>query len=93
MHSDAEALLLFEDSDLQKRRAIVDEKVSLISTGEFLRELELAGLIQSSDYIIDQAAARGRNIEQQRDHRDISITGKRLREQLVQRRTPRDSKP
>ncbi len=30
-----EALLLFEDSDVQKRRAVVDERVSLISTGEF----------------------------------------------------------
>jgi hypothetical protein len=33
----AEALLLFEDTDVQKRRAIVDERVSLISTGEFLQ--------------------------------------------------------
>ena len=35
----AEALLLFEDSDLEKRRAIVDERVSLIGTGDS-RELE-----------------------------------------------------
>jgi hypothetical protein len=54
---DAEALLLFEDSDLTKRRAIVDQRVSLISTGDFLRELETAGLIQSTDHILDQAAA------------------------------------
>src|SRR5271156_5699590 len=45
----AEALLLFEDSDIQKRRAIVDERVSLIGTGDFLRELEAAHLIQSAD--------------------------------------------
>ena len=62
----AEALLLFEDTDLQKRRAIVDQRVSLISTGDFLRALETAGLIQSSDYILDQAAAQGRNVERQR---------------------------
>ncbi len=63
---DAEALLLFEDSDVQKRRAIVDARVSLMSTGDFLRELETAGLIQSADFILDQAAAHGRNIEQRR---------------------------
>ena len=53
----AEALLLFEDSDIERRRAVVDERVSLISTGDFLRELETAGLIQSTDYILDLAAA------------------------------------
>jgi hypothetical protein len=55
----AEALLLFEDTDVEKRRAIVDQRVGVISTGDFLRELESAGLIQSTDYILDQAAARG----------------------------------
>jgi hypothetical protein len=30
----AEALLLFEDSDVEKRRAIVDERVSLIGAGD-----------------------------------------------------------
>ena len=82
----AEALLLFEDSDVQKRRAIVDERISLISTGEFLRELEAAGLIQSTDYILDQAAARGRNVEKQREAGEDATTRERLRERLVQRR-------
>jgi len=49
----AEALLLFEDSDVAKRRAVVDERASLISTGDFLRELEAAKLIQSADFILD----------------------------------------
>jgi hypothetical protein len=53
----AEALLLFEDSDIEKRRAVVDGRVSLISTGDFLREPEAARLIQSTDHILDQAAA------------------------------------
>ena len=35
----AEALLLFEDSDIATRRAVVDQRVSLLSTGYFLREL------------------------------------------------------
>jgi hypothetical protein len=81
----AEALLLFEDSDVQKRRAIVDERVSLISTGDFLRELERAGMLQSSDYILDQAAALGRNVERQRVANKDSTTRERLRAQLQRR--------
>jgi hypothetical protein len=81
----AEALLLFEDSDVQKRRAIVDERVSLISTGDLLRELEQAQLIQSADYILDQAAARGRNVERQRVASREGTTRERLREQLQER--------
>jgi hypothetical protein len=81
-----EALLLFEDSDVSKRRAIVDQRVSLISTGDFLRELESAGLIQSADQILDQAAAGGRNVERQRAAGDDPATRERLRKQLLQRR-------
>jgi hypothetical protein len=81
----AEALLLFEDSDLVKRRAIVDQRVSLISTGDFLRELESAGLIQSTDHILDQAAERGRNVERQRVAGDDAVTRERLRKQLEHR--------
>ena len=54
---EAEALLLFEDTDVERRRAIVDERVGLITTGDFLRELEAAGLIQSAEFILDQATA------------------------------------
>lgn len=62
----AEALLLFEGSDIERRRIIVDERVGVISTGDFLRELEAARLIQSTDFILDEAAAQGRNVERQR---------------------------
>ena len=62
----AEALLLFEDADVAKRRVVLGERASLISTGDFLRELEAAGLIQSADHILDRAATQGRNVEQQR---------------------------
>jgi hypothetical protein len=65
-HPDAEALLLFEDTDVARRRAIVDQRVGLITTGDFLRELEAAQLIQSSDHILQLAAERGRNVERQR---------------------------
>ena len=81
-----EALLLFEDTDIEKRRAIVDERASLISTGDFLRELEAAGLIQSTDHILDLAAAQGRNVARQRDAAEDSATRLRLRDQLSRRR-------
>ncbi len=83
---EAEALLLFEDNDLSKRRAILDERVSLISTGDFLRGLEGAGLIQSTDYILDLAAEQGRNVERQRLAASDGFTRKRLAEQLRDRR-------
>lgn len=81
LRGDAEAsvLLLFEDSDVGKRRAIVEERVTLMSTGDFLRALESAGLVQSADHVLDEAAARGRNVERQRRPGE---DGERLREQL-----------
>jgi len=84
----AEALLLFEDADIRRRRAIVDERVSLIGTGDFLRELEEAGLIQSTEHILDQAAAQGRNIERQRRASKNTTTSERLRKQLSRRDMP-----
>ena len=76
----ARALLLFEDTDIERRRAVVDERVDLISTGDFLRELEAAHLIQSSDYVLDQAAAQGRNIERQRQTISDGEARERLQE-------------
>jgi hypothetical protein len=85
--SEAAALLLFEDSDVGKRRAIVEERVSLLSTGDFLRALEAAGLIQSADHILDEAAARGRNVQRQRHAGEMPEGGRRLREQIERTRT------
>ena len=84
----AEALLLFEDTDIVGRRAIVEERVGVISTGDFLRGLEHAGLIQSTDYILDQAAAQGRNVERQRRAGDETTARGRLRRQLARREDP-----
>jgi hypothetical protein len=89
----AEALLLFEDSDIGKRRAVVDERVGLISKGDFLPELEAAGLIQSADHILDQAAARARNVEQQREANRDAMTRKRLRGQPDRPRDGPGSEP
>ena len=85
-NANSEALLLFEDSDVLKRRAVVDQRVSVISTGDFLRELETAGLIQSADHILDLATDQGRNVEQQRRAAADPAVAVRLREQLRQRR-------
>jgi hypothetical protein len=79
----AEALLLFEDTDIQSRRVIVDARVGVISTGDFLRELEAARLIQSTDFILEEAAAQGRNVERQRQPGADSTPRERLREQLA----------
>ncbi len=84
----AEAVLLFEDTDVEKRRAIVDARVGLISTGDFLRELEAVRLIQSADYVLDRAAAQGRNVERQRRAMEDGTTRERLREQLMRRDQP-----
>jgi len=81
----AEALLLFEDSDIARRQVIIDERVSLITTGDFLRELEAAGLIQSTDYILGRAAERGRNVERQRQVGADATMRLRLRRQLQER--------
>lgn len=81
----AEALLLFEDNDLTKRRAVVEDRVSLISTGDFLRGLEMAGLIQSTDHILDLAAEQGRNVERQRAASKDTGTRERLARQLGER--------
>ena len=64
-----EALLLFEDTDIVRRRAVVDERVGLISTGDFLRELEGRGIDPvggSSTCNSTRPAAQGRNVERQR---------------------------
>lgn len=62
----ARALLLFEETDILRRRAVVDARVTLVSTGDFLRSLEAERLIQSSDEILDRAMASGRNVDRQR---------------------------
>ena len=81
----AEALLLFEGSDISKRRAVLDDRASLISTGDFLRELEEARMIQSTERVLDEAARQGRNIERQR-RAGGDETRVRLRRQLRDRR-------
>ncbi len=86
--SDLEAVLLFEDSDVRKRRfvTLLPERVMTLSTGDLLHELEGAGLIQSSDHILDAAAAKERNIEAQRRPQSDDKARSLLRAQLRKRR-------
>jgi predicted nucleic acid-binding protein len=81
---DAQAFLLFEDADIAQRAFVraLPERVVSISTGDFLRELELAGLIQSADHILDEAAQAERNIEKQRG----AAGSEQLRTHLADRR-------
>ncbi len=80
---EADALLLFEDTDLMRRRAVMDDRVGLLTTGDFLRELEAARLIQSSDQILARAAATGRNLDRQRAPGPDGEAQARLRAQLL----------
>jgi hypothetical protein len=83
-----QAVLLFEDSDIRTREfvRVLPERVTALSTGDLLHELEAAGRIQSSDHILDEAAARGRNVEQQRQPTGSEPARALLREQLSRRR-------
>lgn len=86
-HADLQAVLLFEDSDIRSREfvRVLPERVTALSTGDLLHELEAAGRIQSSDWILDQAAERGRNVESQRQPIASEPAWAMLREQLTRR--------
>ena len=81
---------MFEDTDIRRRRFVrlLPERVTAISTGDFLQELEAAGRIQSADHILDEAAARGRNVEEQRQPTASDPARTVLREQLTRRSPP-----
>jgi hypothetical protein len=82
-----QAVLLFEDSDIIRRQFVrlLPERTAAISTGDFLRELEAAGRIQSAEHILDEAAGRGRNVQRQRQPVADETARTTLREQLTRR--------
>lgn len=84
-HSELRAILLFEDSDVQRRRfsRLLPERVAVLSTGDFLRELESAGRIQSCDAVLDAATARGRNVARLRSPVADEPTRTLLRDRLT----------
>ncbi len=83
--TDIEALLLFEDNDIRKRRFVrgLPERVTAISTGDLLHELEVGGRIQSSDHILDVAAAKERNVDALRQPQADNETLLLLRSRLA----------
>ena len=83
---DLEAVLVFEDADVRKRRFIraLPERVMALSTGDLLRELEAAGRIQSADHILDLATENERNVQAQRTPQSDDEVLEVLRRQLQQ---------
>jgi predicted nuclease of predicted toxin-antitoxin system len=86
-NADLEAVLVFEDSDIRKRRFVrgLPDRVMALSTGDLLRELEAAGRIQSADRVLDVAAEKERNVEAQRQPQSDAEARKVLRERLAGR--------
>jgi hypothetical protein len=82
---DLEALLLYEDNDIKSRRFLgaLPERVTPLSTGDLLRELEAAGRIQSADHILDVAAEKERNVDAQRRARGDDDGRALVRQQLA----------
>jgi len=54
------ALLLSDDRDVQRLLVIDPDRIILLTTWDFLRQLEEAQRIQSADAVIDQVRAAGR---------------------------------
>jgi len=65
---DLQAALLFEDSDILRRKFVraLPEGVMTLSTGDLLFELEAAGFIPSMENILDLVAGKGRIVDAQR---------------------------
>lgn len=88
--ADLEALLLYEDNDIRARHFVgaLPERVMALSTGDFLRELEAAGRIQSADHVLDVAAEKERNVTAQRAAQSDDEARALLRGQLNRRDQP-----
>ncbi len=84
---DIEAILLFEDNDVRKRGFVrgLPERVTALSTGDLLRELEAAGRIQSADRILGVAVEKERNVAALREARGDDDAAAALRAHLAGR--------
>lgn len=56
-----QSILIYEDGDVTLLTIVNTEKIAVITTASFLDELERQHLIQSADYILDEAVTGGRN--------------------------------
>lgn len=55
------ALLLSDDRDVQRMRVVNPDRLILLTTWDYLRQLEAAQRIQSADGVIEAVRAAGRN--------------------------------
>lgn len=58
---DRRSILLYEDSDVLGMRMLRPDLVDTLTTADFLDQLELSGLLQSADHILDRAIEAGRD--------------------------------
>lgn len=88
---DLVAFLLYEDSDINRRRFVdlLPERVLPIATGVYLHELEVAGKIQSADHVLDEAKAKGRDVRKQ----FVAVTTKEISTALQTRLAPKKGGP
>ncbi len=61
LDDDARALLLSDDRDAERLLAIEPHKAILLTTWDYLRQLESAGRIQSADEVLESVRRAGRN--------------------------------
>jgi hypothetical protein len=61
LSADARALLLSDDRDTERFLVFEPEKTILLTTWDYLRQLEEAGRIQSSDAVMEAVRQAGRN--------------------------------
>jgi hypothetical protein len=61
LDDDARALLLSDDRDEERLLAIEPQKAILLTTWDYLRQLEVAGRIQSADEVMESVRSTGRN--------------------------------
>lgn len=81
------AILLFEDSDVKKRRNVPDERIFLLNTIDFLKLLESANIITNSHLILQRAAKEGRQTEVEQAHFDEKAK-EHFKKQLTKRFRP-----
>lgn len=81
---DLVAALIYEDSDVLKRRfvRVPPPGATALSNGDLLAGLEAAGRIQSADHMLDFATKTGRNVDALRGTNGDDEARKVLRDRL-----------
>jgi predicted nucleic acid-binding protein len=71
--NNAPVLLLYEDGDVKGKRMILPNNVHLLSTVGMLKGMERAGIIASSEVIIEAMIKSGRRFGAPRDETDLPV--------------------